>query len=135
MGFVSLARLEGTVLAACVFLIHRHTVYYKFGASDEAHLSHRPNHGIMWDVIRWASAQGYATLDFGRSDLDGEGLIRFKRGWGTVETDLTYVRLGSTGKQSAEPGGGMLARAKPFLQRMPVPLLKMIGNVLYEHVG
>lgn len=135
MGFVSLARLEETVLAACVFLIHRQTVYYKFGASDEAHLSHRPNHGIMWDVIRWASTQGYATLDFGRSDLDGEGLIRFKRGWGTVETDLTYVRLGSKEKQSAEPGGGMLARAKPLLQRMPVPLLKMIGNVLYEHVG
>jgi len=135
LGFVSLARLDGAVLAACVFLMHGKTVYYKFGASDEEHLSHRPNHGIMWDVIRWASAQGYAALDFGRSDLDGEGLIRFKRGWGTIETDLTYVRIGSRVQQSAEAGGGILGRAKPLLQRMPVPLLKMIGNILYEHVG
>ncbi len=135
MGFVSLARREGTVLAGCVFLVSKNTVYYKFGASDEAHLSHRPNHGIMWDVIQWAAAEGYATLDFGRSDLDGEGLIKFKRGWGTVETDLTYSRLGGQGNKGDRAGGGLLERTKPLLQHMPIPLLKMIGNVMYEHVG
>jgi lipid II:glycine glycyltransferase (peptidoglycan interpeptide bridge formation enzyme) len=135
MGFVSIARLENTVLAACVFLLLGKTVYYKFGASDEAHLAHRPNHGIMWDAIRWAAAGGYTTLDFGRSDLDGEGLIRFKRGWGTVETDLTYVRLGCREQLKVPAGEGILGRAKPLIQRMPLPVLKMIGKILYEHVG
>jgi CelD/BcsL family acetyltransferase involved in cellulose biosynthesis len=135
MGFVSLARREETVLAACVFLLLGKTVYYKFGASDEAHLAHRPNHGIMWDAIRWAAAEGYTTLDFGRSDLDGEGLIRFKRGWGTVETDLTYVRLGCREHAKEHSGEGLLERAKPLIQRMPLPVLKMIGKILYEHVG
>lgn len=135
MGYVSVARLAGQDLAACVFLTYRDTVYYKFGASDEAGLSHRPNHGIMWDAMQWSIARGYRVLDFGRSDLDGEGLIKFKRGWGTVETDLAYARIGTAGPVAGGSGGGILERAKPVLERLPIPVLKLIGRVLYEHVG
>ena len=132
-GFVGVARLGGTDLGACLFLLFKDTVYYKFGASDEAQLVHRPNHGIMWDAIRWAAGEGYRMFDFGRSDLDGEGLIKFKRGWGTEETDLTYYRM-SAGAATRE-GGGPIETLKPLLQRMPIPILKLIGKVLYEHVG
>jgi CelD/BcsL family acetyltransferase involved in cellulose biosynthesis len=136
LGFVSLARLEGQILAACVFMMYKDTVYYKYGASDEQGLAHRPNHGIMWDAMRWGIAEGYRVLDFGRSDLDGEGLIKFKRGWGTTETDITYAHVGITGMPAAGgSGGGFLERIKPVIERMPVPVLKVIGRVLYEHVG
>jgi CelD/BcsL family acetyltransferase involved in cellulose biosynthesis len=132
-GFISLARLGSADLGACVFLLFKDTVYYKFGASDEAHLVHRPNHGIMWDAIRWAGGEGCRVLDFGRSDLDGEGLIKFKRGWATEESDLRYFRTSAvaTGKTSAGP----LEMLKPVFQRLPIPVLKVIGKVLYEHVG
>ena len=97
---------------------------------------HRPNHGIMWDAMRWGSLKDMRILDFGRSDLDGEGLIKFKRGWGTTETDITYAHVGITGRPAAGgSGGGILDRLKPVIQRMPVPVLKVIGQVLYEHVG
>ena len=132
-GFVSIARLGSADLGACVFLLFKDTVYYKFGASDEAHLVHRPNHGIMWDVIRWAGSEGYRVLDFGRSDLDGEGLIKFKRGWATAESDLTYYR--SSVSAAGERGAGPLEMLKPVFQRLPISVLKVIGKVLYEHVG
>ena len=136
LGFVSLARREGKLLAACVFMMYKDTVYYKYGASDDEGLAHRPNHGIMWDAMRWGIAKGYRTLDFGRSDLDGEGLIKFKRGWGTTETDITYAHVGVAGVPApGSVGGGFLERVKPVIQRVPVPLLKVIGRVLYEHVG
>jgi len=116
-----------------VFLLFKDTVYYKFGASDEAHLVHRPNHGIMWDAIRWAGGEGYRVLDFGRSDLDGEGLIKFKRGWATEESDLRYYRTPAS--TAGEKNTGVLEKMKPVFQRLPVPVLKVIGKVLYEHAG
>ncbi len=132
-GFVSLARLGSADLGASVFLRFKDTIYYKFGASDEAYLVHRPNHGIMWDAIRWAGAEGYRVLDFGRSDLDGEGLIKFKRGWATEESDLTYYR--SSASVAGQKGADRLEMLKPVFQRLPIPVLKAIGKVLYEHVG
>ena len=136
MGFVSVARLGDQVLAACVFMRYKDTLYYKYGASDDEGLVHRPNHGIMWDAMQYGIAEQVRVLDFGRSDLDGEGLIKFKRGWGTVETDIAYARVGTQGKRAAGgAGGGALDRLQPLIQRMPVPVLKVIGQVLYEHVG
>jgi CelD/BcsL family acetyltransferase involved in cellulose biosynthesis len=136
MGFVSIARLGEQVLAACVFMRYKDTLYYKYGASDDEGLAHRPNHGIMWDAMRYGIAEGVRILDFGRSDLDGEGLIKFKRGWGTIETDITYAQVGTVSRpEGSGTGGGILDRLKPVIQRMPVPVLKVIGQVLYEHVG
>ncbi len=93
MGFVSLATEQGRPIAASVFLTYRGTLYHKFNASDESLLRFRPNHGILWDAIQWGCANGQHTLDMGRSDLDGEGLLKYKRSWGTIESDLTYVRF------------------------------------------
>lgn len=136
MGFVSLAMLGEDVLAACVFMRYKDTLYYKYGASHDEGLVHRPNHGIMWDAMQYGIGEGVRILDFGRSDLDGEGLIKFKRGWGTIETEITYAQVGTTGRPAAgASGGGLLDRLKPLIQRMPVPVLKVIGQVLYEHVG
>jgi CelD/BcsL family acetyltransferase involved in cellulose biosynthesis len=135
-GFVSLAMMGEDVLAACVFMRYKDTLYYKYGASDDDGLVHRPNHGIMWDAMQYGIGEGLRILDFGRSDLDGEGLIKFKRGWGTIETDITYAQVGTAGRPAAGgSGGGLLDRLKPLIQRMPVPVLKVIGQILYEHVG
>ena len=36
----------------------------------------------------------FSVFDFGRTDLDNEGLRTFKSNWGTVETELVYSTLG-----------------------------------------
>lgn len=78
------------------------------------------NHGILWDAIQWGCENGYHTLDMGRSDLDGEGLLKYKRSWGTTESDLTYVRFtdqpteirsGEGGAVVVESGVASYARA------------------------
>jgi hypothetical protein len=134
LGFVSVAAYEGRPIAASVFLHYRRVVYHKFNASDETFLHHRPNHGILWDAIRWGCEQGFSTVDLGRSDLGGEGLIKYKRGWGAVETDLHYYRV--PGREvRGRAGAGPLEMLKPVFQRTPIPVLKAIGKVLYAHVG
>lgn len=135
MGHVSIATYEGEAIAASVFLCYKGILYHKFNASDEAFLHLSANPGILWDAIRWGCLQGYGLADLGRSDLDGEGLIKYKRGWGAVETTLRYFRLPAgavtTRRGPAGPGGAV----KSIMKRLPVPVLKVIGKVLYEHVG
>ncbi len=135
MGHVSVARFEGNAIAASVFLHYNGTIFHKFNASDESFLHLSANPGILWDTMQWGCARGFRTVDLGRSDLDGEGLIKYKRGWGSEESVLRYYRL-PVG--AARPGGGAASgrgMLKPIMKRLPLPLLKAIGKVLYEHVG
>ncbi len=134
-GFISVATFEEKPIAASVFLHYRGVLYHKFNASDEAFLHLSANPGILWDALRWACEHGYRTADLGRSDLDGEGLIKYKRGWGAEETMLRYYRMPAdavaAGRKPAGHGGIM----KPIMQHLPLPLLKFIGKVMYEHAG
>ena len=135
LGFVSLAYEQECVIAASVFLSYQGTLYHKFNASDESALRFRPNHGILWDAIRWACATGHHTIDLGRSDLDGEGLLKYKRSWGTVESDLKYVRYADTVVEPRDEEGGILRLLKPAPRHTPIPVLRALGSILYEHVG
>jgi len=134
-GFVSIAMFEGAPIAASVFLHYQGKLYHKFNASDERFLRVRPNHGILWDAIRWGCLQGFHRIDLGRSDLEGEGLLHYKRGWGTTESDLEYFRFSGGTPAAPASQGGMLEAMKPILQHMPIPVLRVLGNILYEHVG
>src|SRR5262249_52481835 len=90
LGWVAVARWHDTAIAAAVFLSFNGTVIYKYGASDRRHLDKRPNNLLFMEAIRRACVEGNHTLDFGRTDLDNEGLAAFKRAWGTDEQQLGY---------------------------------------------
>jgi hypothetical protein len=133
LGFVSLARLNEQTIAASVFLQYHGVVYHKYNASDERHLLIRPNQGLLWDAIRWGCEHGYRVMDLGRSDLDGEGLIKYKRGWGSEELRIAYYRVPAPAAVAAR--GKRPDLFAPLVRALPMPVFKWVGRVLYEHVG
>jgi CelD/BcsL family acetyltransferase involved in cellulose biosynthesis len=133
LGKVLVAEVDGKPAAAAVFLAWNGTVVYKFGASDRSLLRHRPNHAIFWHAIQWASESGYRVLDFGRTDLDNEGLRRFKRAWGPVEEPLVYSTCGTRQAAAAE-GLGRRALAA-VIKRSPPSVCKFLGETLYRYAG
>ena len=135
LGHIGVARFEGKAIAASVFLHYKGDIYHKYNASDESYLHLSANPGILWDTLRWGCVQGYRMADLGRSDRDGEGLIKYKRGWGAEETVLRYYRLppGVVKSRGGATGSGGLL--KPVMKHLPIPLLKALGKVLYGHVG
>jgi len=135
LGFVSTAKVSNETIAAAVFLHYKDMVYYKFGASKESFHGFRPNHKLMWDAIKWGCENGYKLFDFGRTDIDGDGLLRYKRGWGTKESDVIYHRLCEDKTPLSVTGKGVLEHLNPVLRKTPLPVLKVIGRVLYRHVG
>ena len=90
-----LATLDGEVVAAALFLEWNGALYYKFGASVPDRLVARPNDAIYWTGLRLAVERGLDLVDWGLSDLDQPGLVRFKRKWATDEHRLLTLRSGT----------------------------------------
>ncbi|WP_336489353.1 lipid II:glycine glycyltransferase FemX [Methylobacterium nigriterrae] len=86
---VLLAELDGTAVAGSVYLAHGDTLFYKFNASVDRAMC--PNDLLVWAGIRLGLERGLKLFDFGASDLDQPGLLRFKRKFAT--TERTIVRL------------------------------------------
>ena len=127
-GRLLLAYRGSTPIAGAVFLTGPATVTYKFGASDSSYWGLRPNHAVMWDAISWACEDGYATFDFGRSDLQDEGLRSYKSGWGAEEQPLVYTTFSAKFKRQGFAMTGMRA----MLRRLPSSVSRAAGEMFYR---
>jgi len=130
LGFVGTARLGDRPLASAVFLRSGPTLIYKYGASDERTLSHRPNDLLFREVIAMACREGYQTLDFGRSDTEDAGLRRFKSSFGAEETPLMYTHVGSLRPPDLRRAGRLLA---PLIRRSSPAFCRALGEALYRY--
>jgi CelD/BcsL family acetyltransferase involved in cellulose biosynthesis len=132
LGFVLLAEHAGRPLSGAVFLAWNGTLAYKYGASDPNWLGLRPNDVLFRDAIEWACANGYHTLDFGRTDADATGLRRFKIGWGCEEAPLLYSVVGGAPPRLDSSSSTALA---PLLRRSPTWVTRVVGELLYKYAA
>jgi CelD/BcsL family acetyltransferase involved in cellulose biosynthesis len=132
LGFVLVALDDERPVAAAVFLAWNGTVAYKYGASDPERLSLRPNDVLFRDAIRWACANGFHTLDFGRTDADATGLRRFKLGWGCDEAPLLYSVVGGEPPRLTSSSSTALA---PLLRHSPTWVTRVVGELLYKYAA
>lgn len=133
-GFVQLATHGQEIIAGAVFFHFSNTVLYKYGASLDAYQQLRPNNLIMWAAVQWGLQNGCQRFDFGRTETDHAGLLQFKRGWGARETQLFYYRY-RTRSAAFDPAAAGPKTSYALFERMPMPLLKLTGRILYRHMG
>jgi len=131
---IRVARKKDVAVAAMLTLRHRSTVVYKYGCSDDKlhHLGGMPF--LMWRLIEEAKATGATDLDFGRSDLDNQGLILFKGRFGTTKKVLNYYRY-----QDARRLESVIHYGSPAMKRLfcalPDTAFTTAGRMLYRHMG
>ncbi len=136
LGMVLLAEWQQQPVAACVYLRAGRSVVYKFGASDERFQHLRAGNLVMWEAIRHYAGESCATLSFGRTDHEDEGLRRYKLTWGAQERLIEYFRfdcrtdafIGGDGQPTGQWMRGVF-------RRLPVPLLRLAGSLLYRYAG
>ena len=130
---VLLAEVDGVAIGGIVFLVQGDTLYYKFNASLETAL--RPNDLLVWTGLGLGRAMGLASLDFGISDLDQPGLVRFKQKFATEERPVTNLvwrpeTVDARGQEVAET----LGRLTRILTAPEVPdeVTRAAGDELYH---
>jgi lipid II:glycine glycyltransferase (peptidoglycan interpeptide bridge formation enzyme) len=131
LGFLLLAYKGTEVIAGAVFLNWNGILIYKYGASDRQNLSLRPNHAIFSTAIRWGSTNDCRLLDFGKTDIENQGLREFKSGWGANEEPLINSFLGDKPKGM---GNGITNLVMNKIVRNTPPFTtRAFGEILYRH--
>ncbi len=131
-----LAEYEGSIIAGMILLAAGTTVRYAYGASDENYLHLSPNNLLMWTAITWGCRQGYQTLDMGRTACGNEGLMEFKRRWGTIKEPLPYYyypQMAGLSTTSEQRWKFRLFTA--CWRKLPLRIAGPLGDHLYKHLG
>jgi Acetyltransferase (GNAT) domain len=134
-GFVALVSHKRNHVAGGVFFSFGHRVIYKFGATDRRYQSLYPNHLLFWYVIQWLCHHDYTELCFGRTAPNNAGLIQFKDGWGTSKSRINYYRYNIKTASFVQDVNHWDEAGSKVWKKMPETLLKLVGSVLYKHMG
>jgi len=94
-------------------------------------------HFLVWQAIQQSCTDGYSVFDFGRTSTENQGLMDFKRRWGTQVTDLPEFHS----KRQVHPfmNNGVRTRAytitRAITRRLPEKAVALIGELCYRHMG
>lgn len=90
------ARFEGAVIAAGIFIFFGDRVVYLHGGSLFSYRNHMAPYLLQWTVIQDAKKEGFRYYDFGGTAPEGElhhqlsSVTRFKEGFGGEEVVFPY---------------------------------------------
>jgi len=133
-GVVVMASHLKKTIAGAVYFHFGRKVFFKYGASASNYLHLRPNNLVMWEALKWYAQNGFKVFDFGRTESENEGLLQFKQGWGVKEEPINYYKYDSVNDAFLKDNTDLWVGAKLF-GKMPIPILKFTGYLLYRHMG
>ena len=134
-GRVFHALHKGKSVAGAVFFQFAGKALFKYGASDKSFSLFRPNNLLMAEAIRKYGNEGYQSFHFGRTDLNNEGLRRFKMGWGPRENIVCYFNYDLTKKHFTNEHVKIKNWQREILKKTPIPMSSLIGAALHRHMG
>lgn len=134
-GFVVLASFKDINIAGAVFFHFGNKAIYKYGASDKNHQYLRANNLVMWEAIKWFAQHGFSSFCFGRTEPENQGLLQFKRGWGGQEDIIKYIKYDLIKGEHVKDSPKITGLHNKMFNKMPMPLLRGVGTVLYKHMG
>jgi len=135
-GLLMVASYQDRIISGVLFLEWQDTLVYKFNASNPDFLGHRPCDLLIWEAVNYGKDKGYKYLDFGLSDWDQEGLLRFKRKFATEEKTISFLRYPADRSPDARQMQiqNLLPQLTELFTQETVPdaVTEKAGNLLYR---
>ncbi|MGI9239399.1 MAG: GNAT family N-acetyltransferase [Verrucomicrobiales bacterium] len=134
--FLCVARRDGQRLGAAIGLRSRDVYHLEFAAGGPTARGLGVMQLLYWEAMQQARSLGCKEFSFGRTSGDNTGLLAYKRHWNTTEEDLSAISWAAGDR----PGPGKLGSlVKPIaswsLERLPGPVCKSLGSLIYRHWG
>lgn len=134
-GLVVTATYQAKIIAASVYFHIGKKALYKYGASLKSFQHLRANNLVMWEAIKWFCHNGFDSFTFGRTAPGNKGLLQFKSGWGAEEEHLQYFKYDLSTESYVGNDSDNSPAHYPIIKYLPIPVLRLMGNILYKHVG
>jgi hypothetical protein len=101
------------------------------------------NQLLYLETIRQACAEGARKFSFGRTSIRNEGLLSYKRRWGTIEQELTNFTLRRDDGNETQSRDDITHLEDSLVYKLcqqvvakaPLPVCKLIGDFCYRHLG
>jgi len=132
-----LAESDKNTIAALMLFKFKDRVSALLLASDVRYRELHPDHFLFWEAIKLAYNEGYKYFDFGRTSVSEKTLMDFKGRWGTETIELPqYFYPKETSMTTAViQKSTSYGIARKVLKLVPLPVLKLVGNFCYRHLG
>jgi len=131
---IRLAYIDKTPISAILTLRFKGVVYYKYGCSDRRFNRYGATPWLLWRAIADAKSAGMEKFDLGRTERDNVGLLTFKNNWVSNPQQLIYWRFPGTFFLDAL-GGWKLRVVKQMFSLMLKRFLRVLGELMYRHIG
>lgn len=95
----------------------------------------RASNLVMWSAIHRLAANGLHVLSLGRTSTRNEGLRQFKRGWGTTEYEVWYLKFDYRKNQFVRGEDEAYGWHNALFRRLPPLFSRWAGALLYRHWG
>jgi len=131
-----LARHKDVFIAGITVFFHGNTVFWWNNVSDAEHRSLNPTNLLLWHTMKWATENGYRTMDLGRTRKSST-IYSYKSGWGGEEKPLRdYMRfLGSNKKSLPDPSQKKYRHLAEIRSLLPVAASQRIGPRIIQGIG
>lgn len=123
------AKYAGKIIGGVILFLHKDEALYVSGAADEKYLSHQPYNALLWNAIKWCCENNYKIFNFGISSVKNEGLLAFKKKWGTENFKVPTYYYGDISE------GGDKLLFKKIWSKIPVSISKIMGKHLVKQKG
>lgn len=135
-GVLMLAVVDDKIIGGVPFLKWQDTFTYKFNTSHLDYLEYRPNDLVIWEGIQYGARNGFKLFDFGLSDWEQDGLIRFKQKFATVEKTLSFMEYEPEFEPTVaqKQAGGLFPQLTDLFTEEAVPddITEQAGDLLYR---
>jgi FemAB-related protein (PEP-CTERM system-associated) len=127
-------RNEKTIAGVLVFLYRDQVLPYYGGALKEE-FQFAPSDFMYWELMRYASGNGFKIFDFGRSK-QGTGSYNFKRHWGFEPKALPYWYYTPNHHPlpDTSPLNPRLQWAIRIWRGLPLKITNSIGPYIVRHI-
>ncbi len=135
-GFLLLAKVDGKTVSGGLFLSFKDKIVNKINTSDAQYIQLRTNYLLTWKALERACRLSYRYFDFGVSNPENIGLIKYKKHWESVETVLPYYYYPTIQGVSSLPETSFIYRAHTSINKiLPEFALKLAAEILYKRMG
>jgi lipid II:glycine glycyltransferase (peptidoglycan interpeptide bridge formation enzyme) len=135
-GFLLLAEVDGKIVSGGLFLGLKEKVINKFNASSPEFIQLRTNYLVMWKAIEYAYEKDYRYFDFGVTNPENNGLIKFKSHWNSQESVLPYYYYPEIRGVNSLPESSLLYKTHTSINKvLPDFALRLAANLLYKRLG
>jgi FemAB-related protein (PEP-CTERM system-associated) len=123
-------------VAAGIILSHGNAVTNPWASALREYDKLRPNTLLYWNLLKYASDNGFTFFDFGRS-TPGNGTYDFKRQWGAVPMPLYWYKQGSHVRRKVRSGVDVPMRSvlEWAWRKLPVSVANVLGPPIRKQIS